>query len=319
MREILVLAAALSIPDPRERPADREEAARQKHARFADEHSDFTSYLNLWRYLREQRKERSGNAFRRMCREEFLHYLRIREWQDLTGQLRSIARDLGINESDDHEPADPAQVHAALLAGLLSHIGLREGDSRDYAGARNSKFVLAPGSVLTKRPPRWIVVADLVETSRLYGRVGARIQPEVVERVGAHLLQRTLQRAALGRRARRGDGLRTGDALRAAAGAAAAGGLRDRATRRWRASCSSGTRWSRVTGRPATTSSATTPALREELEELEEKARRRDLIVGDDEIYAFYDARIPADGGLGAPLRRVVAQAAAQDSRPAHA
>ena len=191
VREILVLAAALSIPDPRERPTDHEEAARQKHARFADEHSDFTSYLNLWRYLREQRKERSGNAFRRMCREEFLHYLRIREWQDLTGQLRSIARDLGITESDDQEPADPAQVHAALLAGLLSHIGLREGDSRDYAGARNSKFVLAPGSVLTKRPPRWIVVADLVETSRLYGRVGARIQPEVVERVAGNLVQRT--------------------------------------------------------------------------------------------------------------------------------
>src|SRR4029077_5437681 len=110
-----------------------------KHARFADEHSDFTSYLNLWRYLREQRKERSGNAFRRMCREEFLHYLRIREWQDLTGQLRSIARDIGITESD--EEADPTRIHAALTAGLLSHIGLREEikgrESREFQGARN--------------------------------------------------------------------------------------------------------------------------------------------------------------------------------------
>ena len=197
VREVLVLAAALAIPDPRERPADKEEAARQKHARFADEHSDFLSYLNLWRYLREQRKERSGNAFRRMCREEFLHYLRIREWQDLVGQLRSIARDMGIREQD--EPADATRVHAAVTAGLLSHIGLREGDSREFQGARNSRFVLAPGSVLTKRPPRWIVVADLVETSRLYGRIAARIQPEDVERVAAHLVQRTLQRAALGR------------------------------------------------------------------------------------------------------------------------
>jgi ATP-dependent helicase HrpA len=154
VREVLVLAAALSIPDPRERPAEREAAAQQKHARFADEHSDFVSYLNVWRYLGEQRKERSGSSFRRMCREEFLHYLRIREWQDLTGQLRSIARDMGIRESDDPEPADPARVHAALLAGLLSHIGLREGDSREYQGARNSRFVLAPGSVLTKRRPR---------------------------------------------------------------------------------------------------------------------------------------------------------------------
>ena len=108
VREVLVLAAALSIPDPRERPADREEAARQKHARFADEHSDFISYLNLWRYLREQRKERSGNAFRRMCREEFLHYLRIREWQDLAGQLRSIARDIGIREQDEDRPTPRA-------------------------------------------------------------------------------------------------------------------------------------------------------------------------------------------------------------------
>src|SRR5689334_1997401 len=172
VREVLVLAAALSIPDPRERPADHEEAARQKHARFSDDRSDFISYLNLWRHLREQRKERSGNAFRRMCREEFLHYLRVREWQDLTGQLRSIARDIGIREAD--EDADPARIHAALAAGLLSHLGLREGDSRDYTGARNTKFVLAPGSVLSKRPPRWVVVAELVETSRLYGRTAAR-------------------------------------------------------------------------------------------------------------------------------------------------
>ncbi|OPE48102.1 ATP-dependent RNA helicase HrpA, partial [Mycolicibacterium diernhoferi] len=193
VREVLVLAAALSIPDPRERPVDKEDAARQKHARFADENSDFVSYLNLWTYLREQRKERSGSAFRRMCREEFLHYLRIREWQDLVGQLRSIAGDLGIREGD--ESADPARVHAALAAGLLSHIGLREDmkgrDSREYTGARNTKFVLAPGSVLTKRPPRWIVVADLVETSRLFGRTAARIDPESIERVAGHLVART--------------------------------------------------------------------------------------------------------------------------------
>ena len=187
----LVIAAALSIPDPRERPADREEAARQKHARFADEHSDFISYLNLWRYLREQRNQKSGNAFRRMCREEFLHYLRIREWQDLVGQLREHRPTTWAPRGSRDEPADPARMHAALTAGLLSHIGLRDGDSRDYAGARNSKFVLAPGSVLTRRPPRWVVVADLVETSRLYGRIAARIDPESVERIAGDLVQRT--------------------------------------------------------------------------------------------------------------------------------
>lgn len=294
VREILVLAAALSIPDPRERPADREEAARQKHARFADEHSDFVSYLNLWRYLSEQRKELSGNAFRRMCRDEFLHYLRIREWQDLVGQLRSIARDLGITESRDPEPADPGSVHAALLAGLLSHIGLRDGDGREYQGARNSKFVLAPGSVLTKRPPRWIVVADLVETSRLFGRIGARIQPEAVERIAGDLVQRaysephwdarhgavmayervTLYGLPLVPRRRVGYSQIDPDLARELF-----------------------IRHALVEGDWQTRHHffRDNARLREELEELEEKARRRDLLVGDDEVFAFYDARIPTD------------------------
>jgi ATP-dependent helicase HrpA len=292
VREILVIAAALSIPDPRERPADREDAARQKHARFNDEHSDFTSYLNLWRYLGEQRKERSGNAFRRMCREEFLHYLRIREWQDLTGQLRSIARDLGIRESD--EPADPARVHAALLAGLLSHIGLREGDSRDYAGARNAKFVLAPGSVLTKKPPRWIVVADLVETSRLFGRTAARIQPEVVERIAGDLVQRSYSEPHW-------------DAERGAVMAferVTLYGLPLVPRRRVGYSTVDPQlarelfiRHALVDGEWHTRHHfyRDNERLREELHELEEKARRRDLLVGDEEIYAFYDARIPAE------------------------
>jgi ATP-dependent helicase HrpA len=292
VREVLVLAAALSIPDPRERPADREEAARQKHARFADEHSDFVSFLNLWRYLGEERKARSGSAFRRMCREEFLHYLRIREWQDLTGQLRSIARDIGIRESDDPDPADPARVHAAMVAGLLSHIGLREGDSRDYTGARNSRFVLAPGSVLTKRPPRWIVVADLVETSRLYGRIAARVEPEVVERVAGHLVQRTYSEPHWD--AKRGAVMAFervtlyGLALvpRRRVGYATVDPVVSRELF---------IRHALVQGEWQTRHHffADNARLRAELAELEERARRRDLLVGDDEIYAFYDNRIP--------------------------
>ncbi|BBY81298.1 ATP-dependent RNA helicase HrpA [Mycolicibacterium pulveris] len=294
--EILVLAAALSIPDPRERPADREDAARQKHARFADEHSDFVSYLNLWRYLREQRQALSGNAFRRMCRDEFLHYLRIREWQDLVGQLRAIARDMGIRESG--EPADPAQVHAALLAGLLSHVGLRDDtkgrESREFQGARNSRFVLAPGSVLTKRPPRWVVVADLVETSRLFGRIAARIQPEVVERVAADLVQRSYSEPHW-------------DTQRGAVMAyerVTLYGLPLAARRRVgysqvepELSRELFIRHALVEGDWQTRHHffRDNARLREELEELEEKARRRDLLVGDDEIFAFYDARVPAD------------------------
>jgi ATP-dependent RNA helicase HrpA len=295
VREVLVLAAALSIPDPRERPADREEAARQKHARFADERSDFISYLNLWRYLREQRKERSGNAFRRMCREEFLHYLRIREWQDLTGQLRSIAGELGIREAPpSQEDADPARIHAALTAGLLSHIGLREGDARDYTGARNAKFVLAPGSVLTKRPPRWVVVAELVETSRLYGRIAARIEPEGLERVGAHLVQRTYSEPHWD--AERGAvmayervtlyGLPLVPRRRVNYAQVEPELARELFIRHALVEGDWQTRhhFFRDNAR-----------LREELEEIEERARRRDLIVGDDEIYDFYDASIPAE------------------------
>jgi len=292
VREVLVLAAALSIPDPRERPADRDEAARQKHARFADERSDFITYLNLWRYLREQRKERSGNAFRRMCREEFLHYLRIREWQDLTGQLRSIARDIGIRESD--EDADPTSIHAALTAGLLSHIGLREGDSRDYTGARNTKFVLAPGSVLTKRPPRWVVVAELVETSRLYGRIAARIEPEAVERIAGHLVHRSYsephwdpQRGAVMAYERVTlYGLPLVPRRRVNYAQIEPELARELFIRHALVEGDWQTRhhFFRDNAR-----------LREELEEIEERARRRDLIVGDDDIYAFYDARVPAE------------------------
>ncbi len=193
MREVLVLAAALTIPDPRERPADREEAARHE-ARPLRRRALGLPVLPQPLALSARSSERSCPAtqFRRMCRDEFLHYLRIREWQDLVGQLRSIARDLGIREIRRRPaPADPGRVHAALLAGLLSHVGMRREDGREYLGARNSRFVLAPGSVLAKRPPRWVVVAELVETSRLFGRTAARIEPEVVERVAGELVQRT--------------------------------------------------------------------------------------------------------------------------------
>ena len=293
--EVLVLAAALSIPDPRERPLGQEEAARQKHARFADETSDFMSYLNLWRYLRAQRKTLSSSAFRRLCRQEFLHYLRVREWQDLAGQLRGIAAGIGLRAGPDPtEPADPARVHAALVAGLLSHIGLREGDTREYLGARNARFVLAPGSVLTKRPPRWIVVADLVETSRLYGRTAARIEPDTVERVAAHLVQRIFsephwnaQRGAvmafervtlfgLTLAARRRVGYASVDPELA----------RELFIRHALVAGDWQTRHRFL---------ADNTRLRAELAELEDRARRRDLLVGEDEIYAFYDARIPAE------------------------
>jgi ATP-dependent helicase HrpA len=298
--EVLVLAAALSIPDPRERPADAEDAARQKHARFHDDSSDFMSYLNLWRYLRGQRKALSGSAFRRMCRQEYLHYLRVREWQDLHGQLRGIAAGIGLRANSDlaAEPgadaAPAARVHAALIAGLLSHVGVREGESREYTGARNARFVLAPGSVLTKRPPRWVVVADLVETSRLYGRIAARIEPETVERVAGHLVARSHSEPHWD--AERGAvlafervtlfGLPLVARRRVSYAAIDPEAARDLLIRHALVDGDWQTRHHFF---------AANAALRAQVAELEERARRRDLLVGDQEIYAFYDARIPPE------------------------
>ncbi|WP_292990830.1 ATP-dependent RNA helicase HrpA [Mycobacterium sp.] len=292
VREVLVLTAALTIPDPRERPSEREDAARQSHARFTDEHSDFMSYLNLWNYLREQRKTLSSSAFRRMCRKEFLHYLRIREWQDLVGQLRGVARDLQIVESD--EPADAASVHAALLAGLLSHVGMRREDAREFQGARNARFLLAPGSALAKRPPRWVVVAELVETSRLYGRTAARIQPEVVERVAGERVQRAYSEPHWD--ADRGEvmsyervtlyGLPLVARRRVGYARVEPVIARELFLRHALVEGDWQTRHHFVRDNAQ---------LRGELEDLEERARRRDLLVGDDEIYEFYDKRIPAD------------------------
>jgi ATP-dependent helicase HrpA len=186
--EVLVIAAALSIQDPRERPADAEQAADASHARFRDANSDFLGFLNLWRYLREQQNALSGNQFRKLCRSEFLNYLRVREWQDLRGQLRQIVRNLGLTENET--PADEQHVHRALLAGLLSHVGLKDERRNDYQGARNARFAIFPGSALFRKQPRWVMAAELVETSRLWGRIAARIEPEWVERLAEHLVRR---------------------------------------------------------------------------------------------------------------------------------
>ncbi len=216
-REVLIITAALSIQDPRERPADAREAADAMHARFAEPGSDFLAFVNLWDYLRERQRELSGSAFRRMCRREYLHYLRVREWQDVHAQLRQAARDLGIvvgrdsgtppaaeapaAEAGDRFPADVSdKVHISLLAGLLSHIGMKDTDQKtrgktraltEFAGARGARFAIFHDSVLAKKPPQWVVAAELVETSRLWARTTARIDPEWAEPLAAHLVKRT--------------------------------------------------------------------------------------------------------------------------------
>ncbi len=189
VREVLVIASALSIQDPRERPQEHREQASELHNRFRVPGSDLLGIIALWDYLRAKQRELSGNRFRRMCRTEYLNYLRVREWMDLFSQLRRIAGQLGIHPTT--EEGHPDHVHQAVLAGLLSHIGMRDRQTREYIGARQSRFVIAPGSALTRRPPEWVMAAELVETSQLFARRVAAIEPEWAERVGEHLVKRS--------------------------------------------------------------------------------------------------------------------------------
>jgi ATP-dependent helicase HrpA len=293
--EVMVVAAALSIQDPRERPADKQQQADEKHARFTDKESDFFSYLNLWKYLRDKQQELSGNQFRRMCRAEFLNYLRVREWQDIYAQLRQVARTLGLSLAEDREElADGQRVHTALLAGLLSHIGLKDTDKREYLGARGAKFAIFPGSALFKKQPRWVMSAELVETSRLWGRVNARIEPEWAEKLAPHLVKRSYSEPHWDRR--------TGSVLayekvtlyglpivpRRRVGYAKVDPVVSRELF---------IRHALVEGDWETHHRffADNAKLLAQIEEIENRARRRDILVDDETVYALYDARIPAD------------------------
>ncbi len=191
VREVMIIVAGLSIQDVRERPAEHQQAADEQHARFADPHSDFLAMLNLWEYVQEKQRELSGSAFRRTVRREFLHYLRIREWQDVYAQLKQMAKPLGITLKRTGGAADPDRIHQALLAGLLSHIGVWSDRTRDYLGARGARFVIFPGSHLAKKHPEWIMAGELVETSRLFARQVARIRPEWIEPLAGHLTRRS--------------------------------------------------------------------------------------------------------------------------------
>jgi ATP-dependent helicase HrpA len=188
-REVIVITAALSIQDPRERPTEQRAQADQLHARFSDQTSDFIAFLNLWQYLRTLEGELSRSQVRKRCKAEYLHYLRIREWQDLVAQLEDAARELGLKLND--EPAAVPEIHAALLSGLLSHLGMKDGTTREYTGARGAKFAIFPGSTLARRGPSWVMVAELVETTRLWGRTAAGVDLKRVEPLAEHLIKRS--------------------------------------------------------------------------------------------------------------------------------
>ncbi|GAA1986077.1 ATP-dependent RNA helicase HrpA [Kitasatospora viridis] len=296
VRDVMVIAAALSIQDPRERPTEKRQAADERHRRFTSETSDFLSYLAMWRYVREQQRELSSSAFRRMCKSEFLNYLRIREWQDIYVQLRTVAKQLGVTieeARDDVEP-DADRIHQSLLAGLLSHIGLFDVEKREYGGARGARFAVFPGSGLFKKPPRWVMSAELVETSRLWARINAKVEPEWIEPLAGHLIKRNYSEP------------------------------------HWEKKAGAVMAFERVTlyGVPIVTQRRVNygridPALCRELfirnalvegdwethhrffaenrtllgevAELENRARRRDILVDDQTLFDFYDARLPEE------------------------
>jgi ATP-dependent helicase HrpA len=190
LHEVMIIAAALSIQDPRERPTGPEQAAAAgHHARFEVDGSDLLAFVALWDHLAELRRDRSSNQFRKQCKAEYLHVLRIREWQDLYSQLRQVCSRMGMRPN--RRPADPDDVHRALLAGLLSQVGMHTGIGRDYRGARNSRFTLARDVLRGKAAPRWVMAAELVETNRVWARGVARIQPEWIEDLATHLVKRS--------------------------------------------------------------------------------------------------------------------------------
>ena len=328
-REVLIITAALSIQDPRERPADAREAADARHARFAEPGSDFLTFLRLWDYLGEQQRALSGSAFRRMCRREYLHYLRIREWQDVHGQLRQAARELGITASQDrgttgasrHPAAEPGDheprfapdlarsVHTALLAGLLSQIGMKDaGETRrastagagrrrgpaEFAGPRGARFAIFPDSVLARRPPPWVMAAELVETSRLWARITARIEPEWAEPLAGHLVRRSYSEPRWD--ARRGEAVASEKVTLyglpiVAVRTISLGRVDPRLARELfiRHALTEGDWQTRHEF------FRRNQQLLAEAAELEQRARRRGLAADEEAVYAFYDRRIPPE------------------------
>lgn len=190
--QIFIIVSALSIQDPRERPHEKQQAADEKHGRFKDKQSDFVSILKLWQYVAEQQKLLTNNQFRKLCQKDFLSYIRIREWQDIFSQLKQTLREMNtpLSTIDIENESNLDVVHQAILSGLLSHLGQQD-ENREFKGARGSKFFVFPGSALARKPPKWLMAAELVETSRLFGRMVARIDPLWIEPLASHLIKRS--------------------------------------------------------------------------------------------------------------------------------
>mgnify|MGYP001791483338 CR=1 FL=1 len=292
LREVLIIVAALSIQDPRERPMDKQQQADEKHRRFADEHSDFSALLNLWNYLKEQQQELSGSAFRRMCKSEYLHYLRVREWQDLHSQLKAACKSLDLQQNSS--AADHDAIHNALLSGLLSHIGLRDVEKREYIGARGARFGISPGSSLFRKQPQWVMSAELVETTRLWARVNARTDPVAIERLAGHLVKHSYSEPHWEKK--RGSAVAL-EKVTLYGVPLVAGRKVGYARINPEESRDLFIRNALVEGDWETHHRFfhDNRTLIKRLTELEARARRRDILVDDETLVDFYDARLPAE------------------------
>ena len=298
VREVAAIVAGLSIQDPRERPLEKRAQADAAHARFRDPGSDFVSLLNLWNHLEDQQQERSGNAFRRMCKAEYLGYLRVREWQDLYRQLIRAAKSVGLRPGERSTDADA--IHRSVLAGLLSRLGLRDPEKKDYLGSRGQRFVIFPGSGLAKKQPSAVMAAELVETSRLFARTVAGIDPEWAEKLAGENAKRSFsephwsskQGAALVWEKVTLYGVPIVPRRRAQLARIDAPLARELFIRHALVEGD----WPHELQRSALLGfDRDNEALRRELAEVEERTRRRDILTGDEAVFEFYDARIPGD------------------------
>lgn len=302
LREVLVIASALSVQDPRERPVDAQEQADQAHRRFADERSEFLQWLRIWAWFEEAvAHKKSNRQLVDACRQHFLSHLRLREWRDVHSQLLTVVREHGwrLNEAD----ATFEQIHLSLLTGLLGNIGFKAEDEPHYLGARGIKFHLWPGSALVKKAGRWVMAAELVETSRLYARCIAKIEPEWIERIGAHLLKKSLSEPHWEKR----------PAQVAAFERATLYGLTIYHRRRVAFGRQDPARARELFIRGALVDGefdtklaffAHNRKLLADIEQFEHKSRRQDVLVDDELIHAFYDQAIPAGIHTGAAFER---------------
>ncbi|HAS3650728.1 TPA: ATP-dependent RNA helicase HrpA [Vibrio cholerae] len=289
LKEVMIIASALSIQDPRERPSDKQQSADDKHRRFNHEDSDFLTLVNLWHYISQQQKALTSNQFRRQCKLDYLNYLRVREWQDVYTQLHQSTREMGFKLND--EPGSYHAVHSAILVGLLSHIGMKDQEKNEYHGARNARFNIFPASGLFKKQPKWVMSAELVETSKLWARVVAKIEPDWIEPLAKHLIKRSYSEPHW---SKKNAAVMAYEKVMLYGIPIVPKRLVNYGTIDPVLSREIFIRSALVEGDWETKHAffKQNRALLAEVEELEHKSRRRDILVDDEELFQFYDQRV---------------------------